>query len=88
MTFQTENDIRTLSWPAQSPNLNPIENLWSEVKKKIRTYKKLPSNLSKLNRYVKKAWKEIPKHTIENLVDSMSQRIQAVIVANGGLTKF
>jgi transposase len=87
-SFQAEKNLRTLSWPAQSPDLNPIENLWSEVKKKIRTYKKPPSNLSELDRYVKKAWKEIPKHTIENLVDSMPQRIQAVIAANGGLTKY
>ena len=73
MTFQTENDICTLSWPAQSPDLNPIENLWSEVKKKICTYKKLPSNLFEFDRYIKKAWKEIPKHTIKNLVDSILQ---------------
>ncbi len=88
MAFQIENGICTLSWPAQSPDLNPIENLWSEVKKNIRTYKKPLSNLVKLDQYVKKAWKEIPKHTIKNLVDSMLQRIQAIIAANGGLTKY
>ena len=88
MSFQAENNFHTLSWPAQSPDLNPIENLWAEIKKNIRTYKKPPSNLTILDRYVKKAWKEIPKHTIENLVDSMPQRIQAVIAVNGGPTKY
>jgi transposase len=88
MAFQTENGIRMLSWPAQSPDLNPIENLWAEVKKNIRTYKKPPSNIVELDRYAKKAWKEISKYTIKNLVNSMLQRIQAVIAANGGLTKY
>ena len=73
MSFQAENNLRTLSWPAQSPDLNPIENLWAEVKKSIRTYKKPPSNLADLDRYVKKAWKEILKNTIKNLVDSIPQ---------------
>ena len=87
MSFKAENNLRTLSWPAQSPDLIQI-NLWAEVKKSIRAYKKPPSNLADLDRYVKKHGKEIPKHTIENLVDSMLQRIQAVIAANGGPTKY
>jgi DDE superfamily endonuclease len=86
--FHTENDLRVLSWPAQSPDLNPIENLWAIVKKSIRERKKHPSNIAELDRYVKKAWQDIPIHTIENLVDSMPQRIQAVIDANGGPIKY
>ena len=35
MIFQAKNNLHTLSWPAQSPDLNPIENLWAEVKKSI-----------------------------------------------------
>ena len=88
MSFQAENNLRMLTWPAQSPDLNPIENLWAEVKKSIRAYKKPPSNLSVLDRYVKKAWQKIPKCTIENLIDSMPRRIQAVIAAKGGPTKY
>ena len=73
--FHTENDLHVLSWPAQSPDLNPIENLWAIVKKSICERKKHPSNIAELDRYVKKAWKDILIHTIENLVDSMPQRI-------------
>jgi transposase len=86
--FHTENDLRVLSWPAQSPDLNPIENLWAIVKKSIHERKKHPSNIAELDRYVKKAWQDIPIHTIENLVDSMPQRIQAVIDANRGPIKY
>jgi transposase len=78
-SFCAEKNLHILSWPAQSPDLNPIENLWADIKKNIRAYKKPPLNLADLNCYVKKAWREIPMHTIENLVDSMPQRIQAVM---------
>ena len=43
------NDSNNMSWPAQSPDLNPIENLWAEVKKNIRKYKKPPSNINGLD---------------------------------------
>jgi len=49
MNFQAENGFLTLTWPAQSPDLNPIENLWAEIKKNIRAYKKPPSNLADLD---------------------------------------
>ena len=35
MIFQAKINLHTLSWPAQSTDLNPIENLWAEVKKSI-----------------------------------------------------
>lgn len=86
--FHAEHELRILSWPPQSPDLSPIENLWALVKRNLRKRKKKPSNLTELDRYVKEEWKKIPKHFIENLVDSMPERIQAVIAAEGGETKY
>ena len=86
--FREKNGFHTLSWPAQSPDLNPIENLWVEVKRNLHKQKKKPTNLDDLERHVKRAWRSIPKELIENLVDSMPRRIRAVIAAGGGPTKY
>lgn len=88
IAFREENALRTLPWPAQSPDLNPIENLWAEIKRQLHNLKQKPSNIGELEKCVEKLWRAIPSETIENLVDSMPRRIEAVIAANGGPTKY
>jgi len=86
--FREKNCVCTLPWPAQSPDLNPIENLWAEVKRRLQKQCKKPSSLAQLERQVRKTWKAIPRSMLEKLVDSMPDRVNAVIAAEGGLTKY
>jgi transposase len=87
-TFREENFLSTLPWPAQSPDLNPIENLWAVVKSRLSKQRKKPSNLAQLERRVQKIWKAIPNSLLEKLVDSMPDRVNAVIAVGGGPTKY
>ena len=85
--FLTENRVRVMNWPPQSPDLNPIENLWAEVKRSVRKKEK-PSNLKELDTLVKRAWREIPPELCRRLIASMPDRVNACIEAKGGPLKY
>ena len=79
--------INVLKWPGNSPDLNPIENLWSQMKKLVR--KEKPGNKRQLIEAIIKSWFHmISTEDLGNLVDSMPHRIVAVIKNNGYPTKY
>ncbi len=67
--------IVILPWPTQSPDLNPIENLWTEMKMMVRCHTPPLSNIWELEKYIKDAWKDVPLEYYKKLIDSMPQRI-------------
>ena len=71
-----DRKIDVLEWPAQSPDLNPIENLWSIVKKSIGPSES--RNKEELWSKMQKAWYAIPIGTCQALVDSMPERVREV----------
>lgn len=75
-----------LEWPAQSPDLDPIENLWKELK--VRAHAKIPRTLDDLGRICMVEWHKIPREVCSNLVDKYHHRLTAVILQNGYATKY
>lgn len=76
------------NWPAQSPDINPIENLWQELKTRVVRARPRPANKGELFDLVKREWNALPGQLLLNLVHSMPRRIRAVIKAKGGHTKY
>ncbi|CAB5385256.1 unnamed protein product [Rhizophagus irregularis] len=74
--------------PAQSPDINPIENIWSYIEVKIHQRDSQPSSVSQLEQWVKEEWDAVPADYYRNLIKSMPRRIQAVIAVKGGPTKY
>lgn len=78
--------IQVMKWPAQSPDLNPIENLWDSIAKDVDAEN--PTSLSSLWASVNKVWDTIPLERIKVLYESFPKRCEAVIKARGGPTKY
>jgi len=79
--------MKFLDWPAQSPDLNPIENLWAIMKRSITT-QIIAQGVEDLEKQLFNEWWSIPQETINKLIDSMPSRVQAVIDSHGGPTKY
>ncbi len=85
-SWLNDHGVGVLDWPANSPDLNPIDNLWGIVKRKMRN--KRPKNADELKATVKETWASIPPQQCHKLITSMPRRIEAVIKAKWAPTKY
>lgn len=81
-----ENNINSIKWPSCSPDLNPIENIWSILKRQVELEN--PRNLSDLKQAIIKCWNELDFNHVKSVLGSMQNRIELCIAANGGLVKY
>ncbi|GFW65216.1 transposable element Tcb2 transposase [Trichonephila clavipes] len=76
--------FQTLSWPARSPNLSPVEHVWNQLKRQI------PSchSVNGLELAVQDLSARLPQDNIMFLINSMQYRVAACIAAGGGPTRY
>ena len=71
--FFTEYSITVLDWPGNSPDLNPIENLWYVMAKKVQACH--PKNKRDLKEAVIRVWNhELTTELHQSLIESMPRR--------------
>lgn len=80
--------VQVLPWPANSPDLNPIENLWGILVRRIYADNKTYQTKEALSEAIQRAWEDLGQETIDNLIQSMPNRIFQVINRNGGPTDY
>jgi hypothetical protein len=74
--WKTENDIPTLEWSPQSPDLNIIENVWKFIKTKFQRRIDDIRNAEDLKTVVAKIWTSLQLHYIRSLYDSLPMRLR------------
>ena len=73
-------------WPGNSLDLNPIENLWSILKRRVDKQK--PTNSDKLQALIMQEWAAISQDVAQKLIDSMPGRIAEVLKKKGQHCKY
>jgi len=73
-------------WPSNSPDLNPMENVWAWMKKQV--YNKNARTLQQLKDAVHERWMQLPDWYCSKLMCSMERRLRLVVEKNGGYTGY
>jgi transposase len=83
-----DHGYQVLLWPPHSPDLNPIEHLWSHLKRRLAGYELPPNGILKLWERVQEEWDKIGPEVCQGLIESMPRHVEAVLKAKGGYTKY
>ena len=81
--FFSDRNIPLMDWPAISPDLNPMENLWGILSQQVYFSGRQFDSSRELRKCIEAELKKIPLPTLRSLVESMPRRINAIILANG-----
>ena len=79
-------NVNLMDWPSQSPDLNPIENVWSFIKMEIDKHQIISRHM--LREKINEIWNLIPANYLAKLIQSMPRRVLAVLKNKGGHTKY
>jgi transposase len=80
--------VTSVSWSAMSPDLNPIEHIWDMLGRRIHTREPPVQNIRQLEAALHREWQQLSQQDIRRLTGGMRRRVEAVIQARGGYTRY
>ncbi|KAK7089508.1 hypothetical protein V1264_024528 [Littorina saxatilis] len=86
--FLQQSGVNRMEWPACSPDLNPIENLWDELDRKVRSNHPPLRDVQHLYQMLQAEWQALPQRIFTTLVNSMRTRCVECQNSHGGYTHY
>lgn len=86
--FLQQVQINRMDWPANSPDMNPIEHAWDMLGRRVRENHAPPANLQQLLVLLQQEWQAIPQANLANIVHSMRDRCNECRQNRGGYTHY
>ena len=77
-----------MEWPARSLDVNPIEQVWDNLNRKLRNSENHPATLNDLGIQLGEIWEGLDQNILRSLSLNMNRRCRAVINLRGGNTKY
>lgn len=81
-------DVQKLPWPAQSPDLSPIENLWREMKVRISARRHKFKTVAEFKTAIMEVWESLDSDVLMKYTDTMPKRLGMLKKAKGGSIKY
>lgn len=86
--YRFKNDMDTMLWPSNSPDMNLSEAIWHDMKVDLGRIVPRPTKEEDLMEFAQEQWAAVMKERMESLIREMPQRIKALIEAKGGYTRY
>ncbi|ERL93740.1 hypothetical protein D910_11026 [Dendroctonus ponderosae] len=81
-------NITRLDWPAMSPDMSPIENIWDYVSRAIFNWNNPPKNAQELIIAAAEEWDNIPQEVINNLIIGTDKHVNALLRSGDSNTEY
>lgn len=88
MKWFEDSAVAVLEWPSRSPDMNPIENLWGILARRVYANGRQFDCVGALKQKIEEEWSNLDGNILQNLINSMPKRIFEVILNKGGHTKY
>jgi transposase len=87
--YLRDQSYQVMEWPPQSPDLNPIENMWALLKRRLNEYETATKGMNELYERVTEVWyDQMKREECQKVIESMPKRIKMCIKAKGRWTKY
>jgi len=86
--FLQQAGVVRMDWPASSPDLNPIENFWDALERRVQENHPPPQTLQQLWGFLQAEWQAAPQADLRRLIESMRSRCTECLANRGGSTHY